>query len=54
MLNHETKGIIAEGHPAELAATSIDPRVRDFLNPNNDLPKHTNENSADDRKLISK
>ena len=54
MLNHETKGIIAEGHPAELAATSTDPRVRDFLNPNNDLPKHTNENSAGDSKLISK
>jgi len=54
MLNHETKGIIAEGHPAELAATSIDPRVRDFLNPNNDFPKHANENSAGDRKLISK
>jgi len=32
MLNHETKGIIAEGVPAELAAKSIDPRVRDFLN----------------------
>jgi phospholipid/cholesterol/gamma-HCH transport system ATP-binding protein len=54
MLNHETKGIIAEGHPAELTATSTDPRVRDFLNPNNDLPKHTNENSAGDSKLISK
>jgi len=54
MLNHETKGIIAEGNPAELAATSTDPRVRDFLNPNNDLPKHANENSAGDRKLISK
>jgi len=54
MLNHETKGIIAEGHPAELAATSTDPRVRDFLNPNNDFPKHANENSAGDRKLISK
>ena len=39
MLDHETKGIIADGKPAELAATSTDPRVRDFLNPGNDLPK---------------
>jgi phospholipid/cholesterol/gamma-HCH transport system ATP-binding protein len=31
MLDHESKGIIAEGAPAELATASTDPRVRDFL-----------------------
>jgi phospholipid/cholesterol/gamma-HCH transport system ATP-binding protein len=31
VLDHEAKGIIAEGSPADLAATSSDPRVRDFL-----------------------
>ena len=46
MLNHETKGIIAEGAPAELAATSTDARVRDFLNQSNELPKRPNENSV--------
>jgi len=35
-LDHEAKGIIAEGAPAELAATSQDPRVRDFLKPAED------------------
>jgi phospholipid/cholesterol/gamma-HCH transport system ATP-binding protein len=39
MLDHESKGIIAEGAPAELAATSTDPRVRDFLNEDGDSPK---------------
>ena len=39
MLIHETKGIIAEGAPAELAATSTDPRVRDFLNRTKIYPK---------------
>ena len=46
MLNHETKGIIAEGAPAVLAATSTDLRVRDFLNQSNDLPKRPSESSA--------
>lgn len=32
VLDREAKGIIAEGVPAELVATSTDPRVRDFLN----------------------
>jgi phospholipid/cholesterol/gamma-HCH transport system ATP-binding protein len=45
MLNHETKGIIAEGAPTELAATSPDPRVRDFLYQGKDLPRRPNENS---------
>ena len=40
-LDHEAKGIIAEGAPAELAATSKDPRVRDFLKPDEDSPKPT-------------
>ena len=30
-LDREVKGILAEGAPAELAATSPDPRVREFL-----------------------
>jgi phospholipid/cholesterol/gamma-HCH transport system ATP-binding protein len=31
MLDHEARGIIAEGRPRELADTSNDPRVREFL-----------------------
>ena len=31
MLDREAQGIIAEGRPRELAASSPDPRVRDFL-----------------------
>ena len=31
MLDHDTRGIIAEGRPRDLAATSGDPRVREFL-----------------------
>ena len=54
MLNHETRGIIAEGDPAELAATSTDPRVRDFLNPGNARPGRRNENSAGGNKPIIK
>ena len=42
VLDREAKGIIAEGAPAALAATSTDPRVRDFLNEDQDLPKRTN------------
>jgi phospholipid/cholesterol/gamma-HCH transport system ATP-binding protein len=42
MLNHETRGIIAEGAPAALAATSTDPRVRDFLNQTVDLAERKN------------
>ena len=54
MLNPETKGIIAEGVPAELAATSTDPRVRDFLCQGKDLPKRPNENSTEGSNLITK
>jgi phospholipid/cholesterol/gamma-HCH transport system ATP-binding protein len=31
MLDHEARGIIAEGRPRELAASNDDPRVREFL-----------------------
>ena len=31
MLDHDTRGIIAEGRPRDLAATSSDPRVQEFL-----------------------
>ena len=54
MLNHETKGIIAEGAPAELAARSTDARVRDFLNQGNDFPKRQNGNAAGSNHLLSK
>jgi phospholipid/cholesterol/gamma-HCH transport system ATP-binding protein len=54
MLNHETMGIVAEGAPAELAATSTDPRVRDFLKQGNDLPKCTNETAVEVRDMIAK
>jgi phospholipid/cholesterol/gamma-HCH transport system ATP-binding protein len=46
VLDHETKGIIAEGAPTELAATSTDPRVREFLNQDGDFPKQMNQPSA--------
>lgn len=46
VLDHEAKGIIAEGTPAELAATSTDPRVRDFLNQDEDSPKRMNQHLA--------
>ena len=46
MLDRETKGIIAEGTPAELVAASADPRVQDFLNQNEDFPKRTNQPSG--------
>jgi phospholipid/cholesterol/gamma-HCH transport system ATP-binding protein len=46
MLDRETKGIIAEGTPAELVAASTDPRVRDFLNQNEAFPKRTNQPSG--------
>ena len=42
MLDHETRGIIAEGAPGELAATSTDPRVREFLNLDEDSPPRRN------------
>ena len=44
-LDHEAKGIIAEGAPEELAATSTDPRVRDFLKQDEDSPKRTDHSS---------
>ncbi len=53
MLSHETRGIIAEGNPAELAATSTDPRVHDFLKPDSDLLKRTKENLADGNHLTT-
>jgi phospholipid/cholesterol/gamma-HCH transport system ATP-binding protein len=31
MLDHEARGIIAEGRPRELAAANDDPRVREFM-----------------------
>ncbi len=37
MLDRETKGIIAQGAPAELASVSTDSRVRDFLNQDEDF-----------------
>ena len=52
MLSHETKGIIAEGAPTELAATSADSHVRDFLKRDDDLPDRVNKNSAGSDKLI--
>jgi phospholipid/cholesterol/gamma-HCH transport system ATP-binding protein len=54
MLNHETKGIIAEGAPSELAATSTDPRVRDFLYQGKDLRKRPNGNFPGGSNLIKK
>jgi hypothetical protein len=54
MLDHKSNGIIAEGAPAELAATSADPRVRDFLSQNNYLPRRKGENSAEGGKLNTK
>ncbi|MFA6561179.1 MAG: ATP-binding cassette domain-containing protein [Verrucomicrobiia bacterium] len=44
-LDREVKGIIAEGAPAELAATSTDPRVREFLK-DEDSPKQTHPAAA--------
>jgi phospholipid/cholesterol/gamma-HCH transport system ATP-binding protein len=46
MLDRDAKGIIAEGTPAELAASSTDPRVRDFLNQDKDIPKRTEKPAA--------
>jgi phospholipid/cholesterol/gamma-HCH transport system ATP-binding protein len=43
MLDHETKGIIADGAPAELAAASTDPRVRDFLKPDETSSRHAGQ-----------
>lgn len=45
-LDREVKGIIAEGAPAELAATSTDPRVREFLKQDEDSPKQTHSADA--------
>lgn len=38
MLEREAKGIIAEGNPEELARTSEDPRVQEFLRRRPELP----------------
>lgn len=46
VLDHETKGVIAQGAPAELAATSTDPRVRDFLNQDEDAQARPNPPSV--------
>ncbi len=54
MLNHETKGIIAQGDVADLAARSADPRVRDFLRRDNDLPGGPRGNAASGGRLITK
>ena len=45
VLDRVSKGIIAEGAPANLATTSTDPRVRDFLNQDKDISRPKNENS---------
>jgi phospholipid/cholesterol/gamma-HCH transport system ATP-binding protein len=42
VLDRQSQGIIAEGAPAELAAASTDPRVRDFLNQDSNLSERTN------------
>ena len=44
-LDHEAQGIIAEGAPAELAATCPNPRVRDFLNQEEDSSKRAGHSS---------
>ena len=54
VLDREARGIIAEGSPAELAATSTNPRVRDFLNQVGDSPKRTNQPFADKENHFSK
>jgi phospholipid/cholesterol/gamma-HCH transport system ATP-binding protein len=54
MLSHETKGIIAEGTPSELAARTADPRVHDFLKQEHDLPKRTQANLAGGNHLTTK
>lgn len=47
VLDREARGIIAQGAPAELAAKSTDPRVRDFLNQDEDFKKRTDQPAAD-------
>jgi phospholipid/cholesterol/gamma-HCH transport system ATP-binding protein len=54
LLHHETKGIIAEGAPAALAATSADPRVRDFLNPDGNLPGSLPKSTASGAPFVKK
>ena len=39
MLDHEARGIIAEGRPRELAVNSRDPRVAEFLRRGDLLPQ---------------
>ena len=46
VFDRQAKGIIAEGDPVELAATSGDPRVRDFLDQEAGLTKRTNTSLA--------
>lgn len=54
MLDRESKGIIAEGVPAELAATSTDARVRDFLSQDDGFSKQTIHPSARSPDLSAK
>jgi phospholipid/cholesterol/gamma-HCH transport system ATP-binding protein len=41
MLDREARGIVAEGDPRQLAETSADERVREFLNRGNGDPAHS-------------
>lgn len=41
MLDRDTRGVIADGPPRQLAATSPDPRVRDFLQRGKSPPART-------------
>ena len=54
MLDHESKGIIAEGAPRDLAAKSTNPRVREFLKQDEESSKQTNHASAKKPVSISK
>jgi phospholipid/cholesterol/gamma-HCH transport system ATP-binding protein len=54
VLDRQSQGIIAEGAPADLAVTSTDPRVRDFLNQESDLRERTNPPAANRPAIFSK
>lgn len=54
VLDRDAKGIIAEGKPKELVATSKDPRVRDFLNQDADSAEQSNRTPVVETKVHSK
>ena len=54
MLDHEARGVIAEGAPAELAAHSADPRVREFLNRDEEMNQPQNQPGTGQRKGLAK